>query len=172
VRAAFWHTNTVENFFSIFKRGIIGVYHHVSETHLHRYGSEFDFRYNYRMSLGYSDADRARLAVKGIEGKRLTYRRPDHPAKGLGLEVCSGFLHNGGGKGRISLSAKVRRGRDSNPRVLGGVATFSARLTIGCLKPDSATPPGVSPASPKNEAGVLLAQPPIAGKWPPFATAP
>src|SRR5712691_3772791 len=63
VRAAFWHTNTAENYFSIFKRGIMGVYHHVSETHLHRYGSEFDFRYNYRMTLGYSDADRAALAV-------------------------------------------------------------------------------------------------------------
>jgi hypothetical protein len=84
VRAAFWHTNTVENFFSIFKRGIVGVYHHVSETHLHRYGAEFDFRYNHRMSLGYTDAERATQAVKGIAGKRLTYRKPhvtpQHPA--------------------------------------------------------------------------------------------
>ncbi len=76
VRASFWHTNTVESYFAIFKRGIYGVYHHVSERHLHRYGAEFDFRYNHRMALGYSDADRARLAVKGIEGKRLTYRKP------------------------------------------------------------------------------------------------
>lgn len=77
VRAYFWHTNTVENFFSLFKRGIIGVYHHLSETHLHRYGAEFDFRYNHRLALGYSDVDRAAIAVKGVGGKRLTYRRPD-----------------------------------------------------------------------------------------------
>ena len=73
VRAAFWHTNTVENFFSIFKRGLIGVYHHVSEAHLDRYAAEFDFRYNYRMALGYSDADRAHKAVAKVAGKRLTY---------------------------------------------------------------------------------------------------
>src|SRR6266851_2656230 len=52
VRAYFWHTNTVENYFSIFKRGIVGVYHHVSEVHLHRYAAEFDFRYNQRAALG------------------------------------------------------------------------------------------------------------------------
>jgi transposase-like protein len=77
VRAHFWHTNTVENFFSIFKRGVVGVYHHVSKAHLHLYASEFDFRYNYRMALGFSDADRAATAVKQIAGKRLTYRRTD-----------------------------------------------------------------------------------------------
>lgn len=76
VRAAFWHTNTVENYFSIFKRGLIGVYHHVSETHLHRYAAEFDFRYNRRMSLGVNDTDRANAAIRGIAGKRLTYRQP------------------------------------------------------------------------------------------------
>jgi hypothetical protein len=75
VRAQFWHTNTVENYFSILKRGIMGTYHHVSETHLHRYGAEFDFRYNHRSGLGFSDRDRATLALKGIVGKRLTYRR-------------------------------------------------------------------------------------------------
>ena len=75
VRATFWHTNTVENYFSIFKRGIIGTYHWVSEAHLHRYSAEFDFRYNHRSGLGFSDMQRARLAAKGIEGKRLTYRR-------------------------------------------------------------------------------------------------
>lgn len=68
-----WHTNTVENFFSIFKRGIVGVYHHVSEAHLSRYASEFDFRYNHREA---SDAERSDLALAGIYGKRLTYRRP------------------------------------------------------------------------------------------------
>jgi hypothetical protein len=76
VRAGFWHTNTVENYFSIFKRGIYGVYHHVSETHLHRYAAEFDFRYNRRMALGIDDTTRADAAIRGIAGKRLTYRQP------------------------------------------------------------------------------------------------
>ena len=57
VRAAFWHTNTVENFFSIFKRGIYGCYFHVSESHLHRYAAEFDFRHNNRIGLGIDDHD-------------------------------------------------------------------------------------------------------------------
>lgn len=65
------HTNTVEGFFSLLKRGIVGVYHHVGRQHLHRYLSEFDFRYNAR---DITDGERALLAVKGIEGKRLTYR--------------------------------------------------------------------------------------------------
>lgn len=69
------HTNTVEGFFSIFKRGIYGVYQHVSSHHLHRYTVEFDFRYNYRQKLGFNDADRTIEVLKGIEGKRLTYRR-------------------------------------------------------------------------------------------------
>lgn len=68
-----WHTNTVENFFSIFKRGIIGVYHQVSQAHLGRYAVEFDFRYNHRTV---SDSERADAALAGIFGKRLTYRRP------------------------------------------------------------------------------------------------
>jgi transposase-like protein len=75
VRAAFWHTNTTENYFSILKRGIIGTYHHVSEAHLHRYLAEFDFRYNQRARLGVDDAQRMAKAAKGIAGKRLTYRR-------------------------------------------------------------------------------------------------
>lgn len=68
-----WHTNTVENFFSIFKRGIVGVYHHVSEAHLSRYAVEFDFRYNHR---DVTDKERSDAALRGIVGKRLTYRRP------------------------------------------------------------------------------------------------
>lgn len=68
-------TNTVEGYFSILKRGLTGVYQHVSAKHLKRYLGEFDFRYSYRVKLGYSDADRAIEALKGIEGKRLTYRR-------------------------------------------------------------------------------------------------
>jgi transposase-like protein len=67
-------TNTVEGYFSIFKRGMKGVYQHCSEKHLHRYLAEFDFRYNHRIALGYNDGERAALAMKGIEGKRLTYR--------------------------------------------------------------------------------------------------
>ena len=76
VRAYFWHTNTVENFFSIFKRGIYGCYFHVSETHLHRYAAEFDFRYNNRIALGVDDLERADRALIGVKGKRLTYATP------------------------------------------------------------------------------------------------
>lgn len=68
-----WHTNTAENFFSILKRGIIGTYHHVSQAHLARYTTEFDFRYNTRTM---TDAERTVEAVKGARGKRLTYRQP------------------------------------------------------------------------------------------------
>lgn len=75
VRGGFWHTNTVENYFSILKRGITGTYHHVSQQHLKRYLAEFDFRYNERAKLGVSDTERAAKAIRGIVGKRLTYRR-------------------------------------------------------------------------------------------------
>ena len=75
VRAGVHHSNTVENYFSILKRGIVGTYHHVSEAHLHRYLSEFDFRYSNRQGLGVSDAMRADEMLKGATGKRLTYRR-------------------------------------------------------------------------------------------------
>ena len=71
------HSNTAENFFSIFKRGVIGTYHHMSEAHLGRYCAEFDFRYNTR---GITDGERADAALKGIVGKRLTYRRTDRLA--------------------------------------------------------------------------------------------
>lgn len=70
-------TNTVEGFFSIFKRGMRGVYQHASKKHLHRYVAEFDFRYSYRAANGVDDQERARLALAGVVGKRLTYRRPD-----------------------------------------------------------------------------------------------
>jgi transposase-like protein len=68
------HTNTIEGYFSILKRGINGVYHHVSQQHLKRYLAEFDYRYNERMALGVNDAERARKAVVGIAGKRLLYQ--------------------------------------------------------------------------------------------------
>jgi transposase-like protein len=74
------HTNTVEGYFSILKRGIFGTYHHVSEAHLKRYLCEFDFRYNERSALGVTDGERADKALKGIAGKRLTYRRTDGTA--------------------------------------------------------------------------------------------
>ncbi len=70
------YTNTAENYFSILKRGIYGVYQHVSEAHLHRYLVEFDFRYSNRAGLGVNDGERAAKALKGIVGKRLTYRQP------------------------------------------------------------------------------------------------
>lgn len=73
----FRSTNVAENFFSIFKRGVIGTYHHLSEAHLHRYCREFDFRYNTR-SL--SDAERTAEAIKGARGKRLMYRQPSSVA--------------------------------------------------------------------------------------------
>lgn len=72
VRLGVFHTNTVEGFFSLLKRGIIGTYHHVSEKHLHRYTAEFDFRYNTRKITDFERADENLL---GAVGKRLTYRR-------------------------------------------------------------------------------------------------
>jgi transposase-like protein len=68
------HTNTVEGFFSIFKRGMIGTYQHCGEQHLQRYLAEFDFRYSNRTALGVDDAQRTEIAIKGAEGKRLRYR--------------------------------------------------------------------------------------------------
>ncbi len=68
------HTNTVEGFFSIFKRGMKGVYQHASKKHLHRYLAEFDFRYSNRAALGVDDTARALTALQGAGGKRLTYR--------------------------------------------------------------------------------------------------
>lgn len=70
------HTNTIEGYFSIFKRGMKGIYQNCGEQHLKRYLCEFDFRYNYRQKLGYDDIDRADAILKGIKGKRLTYRGP------------------------------------------------------------------------------------------------
>jgi transposase-like protein len=71
------HTQTVEGSFSIFKRGMRGVYQHCAEKHLHRYLAEFEFRYNHRIANGFDDKARSVEAIKGIVGKRLTYARPD-----------------------------------------------------------------------------------------------
>jgi transposase-like protein len=71
------HTNTVEGFYSVFKRGMKGVYQHCGEKHLHRYVAEFDFRYNNRVRLGVDDLTRTDSALKGIVGKRLTYEGPE-----------------------------------------------------------------------------------------------
>ncbi len=80
------HTNTIEGFYSIFKRGMKGVYQHCGEQHLQRYLHEFDFRYSNRTAMGVSDTERAEKALKGIEGKRLTYRQtygqPETPSLG------------------------------------------------------------------------------------------
>jgi hypothetical protein len=69
------YTNSAENYFSIFKRGMKGIYQHCKEKHLHRYLAEYDFRYNHRVRLGYNDGERAAIAVKNADGKRLTYRQ-------------------------------------------------------------------------------------------------
>ncbi len=78
------HTNTIEGYFSIFKRGMRGMYQHCSKKHLHRYLAEFDFRYSERVALGVDDTMRAEKALKGVVGKRLTYRRPN-----LGAEATA-----------------------------------------------------------------------------------
>jgi hypothetical protein len=70
------HTNTIEGFFSIFKRGMKGIYQHCSSQHLQRYLHEFDFRYTFRAANGYDDMARTAEALKGARGKRLTYRQP------------------------------------------------------------------------------------------------
>ena len=70
------HTNTLEGYFSIFKRGMVGTYQHCGVKHLPRYLAEFDFRMNNRVKLGINDTQRTINAMKGIEGKRLTYRQP------------------------------------------------------------------------------------------------
>ena len=67
------HTNTLEGYFSIFKRGLVGIYQHMNNKHLHRYLSEFDFRMNTRAKLGINDTERAEIALQGFKGKRLTY---------------------------------------------------------------------------------------------------
>jgi transposase-like protein len=68
-------TNTVESSFAILKRGLYGTFHHVGEQHLQRYANEFDFRWNTRSKLGFDDTQRTQIALRGISGKRLTYRR-------------------------------------------------------------------------------------------------
>ena len=81
------HTNTVESYFSIFKRGMRGTYQHCAEQNLHRYLAEFDFRHNARVALGVNDEQRAARMVMGVRGKRLSYRSSnpevshDDPAK-------------------------------------------------------------------------------------------
>ena len=70
------HTNTVEGFYSVFKRGMKGVYQHCAEKHLHRYVTEFDFRYNNRVRLGIGDEQRTVNALRGVVGKRLKYKQP------------------------------------------------------------------------------------------------
>jgi transposase-like protein len=71
------HTNSAEGYFSIFKRGMKGIYQHCAEKHLHRYLAEYDFRYNHRVALGIGDIDRTLAAIRGVTGKRIYYKQPD-----------------------------------------------------------------------------------------------
>jgi len=80
------HTNTLEGFFSVFKRGLVGVYQHVDKKHLDRYLAEFDFRYNTRAKLGINDAERTDRAIKGSRGKRLTYAT-SHIGKDIDMDI-------------------------------------------------------------------------------------
>ncbi|MGE0530925.1 MAG: IS1595 family transposase [Hyphomonadaceae bacterium] len=75
------HNNSAESYFSVFKRGMKGVYQHVAEKHLHRYLAEFDYRHNTRTKLGWSDQERADQLIAQVVGKRLTYRTADRPAQ-------------------------------------------------------------------------------------------
>jgi hypothetical protein len=79
------HTNTLEGFFSVFKRGLRGVYQHIDEKHLHRYLAEFDFRSNNRKAVGLNDVERSDRAISGAVGKRLTYRTVDRQASETSL---------------------------------------------------------------------------------------
>lgn len=74
------HTNTIEGYFSIFKRGMKGIYQHCAKKHLHRYLAEFDFRYTNRAGCGFNDAERTDELSKGIVGRRLTYQTANRGA--------------------------------------------------------------------------------------------
>ena len=112
-------TNTVESYFSVFKRGMRGVYQHCAEKHLHRYLAEFDFRYNNRIALGVNDGERAEQLAKGIVGKRLTYRRPH-------------------GAGSVSKAERFLRWRRKNwkPSEAQGETRFGWTLTKGSRDSD------------------------------------
>src|SRR3546814_10011423 len=77
VRGTFWYTNSVESYFALLKRGMMGSFHNVSEAHLYRYLAEFDFRHNHRKA---TDAERADALLRGAKGKRLTYHQPREAA--------------------------------------------------------------------------------------------
>jgi len=79
VKGVVAHTNTVEGYFGLLKRGLVGTYHHVSEQHLQRYVTEFDFRFSNRISLGVNDTERAAKLLRGVIGKRLTYKTTRQP---------------------------------------------------------------------------------------------
>jgi len=105
-------TNTVEGSFLIFKRGMKGVYQHCGEQHLLRYLAEFDFRYSNRAKLGINDAARADIAIKGITGKRLTYRRPDlYP---LRRQQGQSLAISGGGRSRTENGFQKKGGGAMN----------------------------------------------------------
>ena len=101
------HTNTVEGYFSIFKRGMKGVYQHCAKKHLHRYLAEFDFRYSNRIAKGVDDTSRADKLLKGVVGKRLTYKR---------LIPCGNVRCEKKEKGQSRRSRTVRKVRRSRRR--------------------------------------------------------
>ena len=103
------HVNSAEGYFSIFKRGLVGTYQHMSEQHLHRYLAEFDFRMSNRARLGIDDDMRAVKALEGIVGKRLTYRRTNKAAH------------------EQAASASVRLGSAGSGRLLRGSAKFGTK---------------------------------------------
>ena len=94
------HTNTIEGFFGIFKRGMRGIYQHCGQQHLARYLAEFDFRYTNRSGLGINDTERADIALKGIAGKRLTYRRIGGTRRRPIGQSCPATLENAANAGR------------------------------------------------------------------------
>ena len=85
------HSNTIESYFSIFKRGMRGTYQHCAEKHLHRYLAEFDFRHNKRKALGLNDVSRADSILTSIVGKRLTYETTLARWWGGRYEQCSNY---------------------------------------------------------------------------------
>ena len=87
------NTNTVEGYYSIFKRGMKGIYQHCGEKHLHRYLAEFDFRYSNRVAVGVDDLARSESALRGAAGRRLTYKSGS-PSKNELLSICAGDNFN------------------------------------------------------------------------------
>jgi hypothetical protein len=135
------HTNTLEGCFSIFKRGMKGIYQHCGRQHLHRYVAEFEFRHNHRIANEVNDTERAALILKAAEGRRLTYRRPVACRMGECL-ISAG--HETGSPDSILRSAQITCGSD--------VVLDSQTKRVELLKPTGLYLSLASPA-PRVEAG-------------------